>query len=725
MANNTINDNAALVSANMSALSSLIAQLDSANNAILAFGQQISNSSGDISMSFEQISISATNAAKVMQGMTGVSKSHSASILDTANSYSSLIANSITIASAIAEVTKGIRASISTATLYHSSMLGLTAATTAARVAAIALAATLSMGLSLAINAVITGISFLISKQEDQKNTQKELAEEQEAAKKIQEDARQEQEAYANTTIKSKSEMILLIAELKNFKGSKEEESKKVAELNRKYGETLGHYSSIARWYDTLVAKSEDYCQAMVLETQMQIAAKKAADGEMKMLNNPKRENESYSLAYMEGRKEADNAYEQLNILSEKYGAIKSHMFSGGEAIKVNKITSNNTPQQENILPPKEEVPLLDIAQMNTYEDIEKALAHYNKNLRSARETERTEIAKSIRELENLRKAWEDATAPEQQISIPAPIEQLNTQKDLNEALSYYQELQQTQTGKDFLDTQSNIDGIQKKQGSLQSLASLPSIQKESVELEKIKDDNKKLLMELKVIGIDELKGRLEDINSILGNQESGLNEEETQKLNELKTQYEEYFETLSNSRNITEDLANGLGAIGNAMGNLSGMVGEGAGQWLEWGANVINSVGVAITQMAALLPAKNADAVANTQVAGTGAAAAVSSIPIVGPIMAVAAIASVIAAIASIPKFASGGIAYGPTLGLFGEYAGASNNPEVVAPLDRLRSLIQPVDNGMGGQVEFKIQGRELVGILHKINHINSRIHG
>lgn len=38
---------------------------------------------------------------------------------------------------------------------------------------------------------------------------------------------------------------------------------------------------------------------------------------------------------------------------------------------------------------------------------------------------------------------------------------------------------------------------------------------------------------------------------------------------------------------------------------------------------------------------------------------------------------------------FANGGIVSGPTLGLVGEYAGARNNPEVIAPLDKLRSML------------------------------------
>ena len=60
-------------------------------------------------------------------------------------------------------------------------------------------------------------------------------------------------------------------------------------------------------------------------------------------------------------------------------------------------------------------------------------------------------------------------------------------------------------------------------------------------------------------------------------------------------------------------------------------------------------------------------------------------------------------------------------TMGIFGEYSGARNNPEVVAPLNKLRQLIQP-SGGMGGIVEFKIDGRMLRGVLNKVDRYNQR---
>ena len=143
-------------------------------------------------------------------------------------------------------------------------------------------------------------------------------------------------------------------------------------------------------------------------------------------------------------------------------------------------------------------------------------------------------------------------------------------------------------------------------------------------------------------------------------------------------------------------NMIDGLGSMGTAMGSIGDLIGGAAGQWLDWGANCVQAIGAAIPQILALCTAQGTQVAANTA-AGTGAASAMASIPFVGPILAIAAVASVLAALASIPKFAAGGLAYGPTLGLFGEYSGAQNNPEVVAPLNRLRNMLQPA-GGIGG---------------------------
>jgi hypothetical protein len=62
--------------------------------------------------------------------------------------------------------------------------------------------------------------------------------------------------------------------------------------------------------------------------------------------------------------------------------------------------------------------------------------------------------------------------------------------------------------------------------------------------------------------------------------------------------------------------------------------------------------------------------------------------------------------------KMANGGIVSGPTMGLMGEYPGASHNPEVVAPLDKLKTLI---GNDSGGQ--FVLKGNDLILAINRSN--------
>lgn len=64
----------------------------------------------------------------------------------------------------------------------------------------------------------------------------------------------------------------------------------------------------------------------------------------------------------------------------------------------------------------------------------------------------------------------------------------------------------------------------------------------------------------------------------------------------------------------------------------------------------------------------------------------------------------------------ASGGIAYGPTRALIGEYAGARTNPEVVAPLDKLKSIIGG-NNGQIGAViaETRLSGNDLAILIKR----------
>lgn len=71
----------------------------------------------------------------------------------------------------------------------------------------------------------------------------------------------------------------------------------------------------------------------------------------------------------------------------------------------------------------------------------------------------------------------------------------------------------------------------------------------------------------------------------------------------------------------------------------------------------------------------------------------------------------------------ASGGIVSGPTPILAGEYSGAKSNPEVIAPLDKLQSLLGNTGNKV--EVVGKISGRDILLASERSNSERTRSRG
>lgn len=74
-----------------------------------------------------------------------------------------------------------------------------------------------------------------------------------------------------------------------------------------------------------------------------------------------------------------------------------------------------------------------------------------------------------------------------------------------------------------------------------------------------------------------------------------------------------------------------------------------------------------------------------------------------------------------SVPALANGGLAYGPTYAMVGDNLNARTDPEVIAPLSRLQSMLptagaaQQIQITLGGQLTAK--GRDLIYVLGKEN--------
>lgn len=157
--------------------------------------------------------------------------------------------------------------------VVQASMTGATVSATTLRLAIRGLL--ISTGVGIAVVALTEAINYLMNSSEDAAGSVDKLSEAEAQAK-----AAHQQTAQQIASVRS--EMDLSIAKLKDFKGSKEQEKTIVQQMNAKYGEALGYYSSVAQWYKALTANSKTYCDQMINEITIRNLANKAADLQQK-----------------------------------------------------------------------------------------------------------------------------------------------------------------------------------------------------------------------------------------------------------------------------------------------------------------------------------------------------------------------------------------------------------------------------------------------------------
>ena len=67
--------------------------------------------------------------------------------------------------------------------------------------------------------------------------------------------------------------------------------------------------------------------------------------------------------------------------------------------------------------------------------------------------------------------------------------------------------------------------------------------------------------------------------------------------------------------------------------------------------------------------------------------------------------------------KLAQGGLAYGPTMAVVGDNPGAANDPEVIAPLSKLRNYMGGQKLELTGEIEWEMRGDVLRAVLDRNN--------
>ena len=403
------------------------------------------------------------------------------------------------------------------------------------------------------------------------------------------------------------------------------------------------------------------------------------------------------------------------------------------------------------------------IEQIHTYEQLDEALVIYNDRLKVATEEERAQIQTQIIELERLRKKW-DATL--EAMKKPGPIGTLKTIEDLDDAISYYGQLQKHQSADEIAATQQVIQALEAKKKAMQRPIELAGMQKEIDEINAL--SGREFKVKIKGMGFDALTDKIRELQKALNDIDNPPTENQRKQIEGMIATYEEWRRKSISAFDTARNGWDGIKGIGNSIQSITDALEGNGNAWQKTVALVDAFIGLyegiqAVIGIINLLSAassahavtKGVEAGAETTEAATREAATAANvaasvaqiaankletaswaelaaamtfaahayIPFAGTAIASGMIAAQQAMIiaAGIPKYEKGALAFGPTLGIFGEYAGASHNPEVVAPLDKLRSMIEP-SSGFSGEVEFVIKGRRLVGVLNKENKINKR---
>lgn len=411
------------------------------------------------------------------------------------------------------------------------------------------------------------------------------------------------------------------------------------------------------------------------------------------------------------------------------------------------------------------------VEELKTYAQLNEAVAYYEWLVENGTEKERISARQHLNDLDKVKRKWDEVL---DELSAPGDISTLDSFEKLDDAISYIDGKIQRASDDEIAALQRTKMAYEDKRKAMQRSVEIPQMVREADDIKKLQ--GKEYKIKIRGMGFDELTAKIAELNRLLNDMDHPLPEALRKDVESLKATYEQWrkegvmaFDTFRNGwdgmkgmQSGVESLTGALSGNRNAWQMVTGVV-DGFLQIYDGIQTVVGIMNMLNTVTQAQAAAKTVEAAATTEAAvaqGAGAvtaeAAAAAQAPVAaanevttasymklaaaayyaahayipfagfgiasGFVTAAAGVVKGIGKVVTATPFANGGVVSGPTVGLIGEYAGASNNPEVVAPLDKLRKLMTPAGAPVIVGGTLRASGRELVCVLANETRIASK---
>lgn len=524
------------------------------------------------------------------------------------------------------------------ATIAHSSatkVLGTVSAATGVSVTALKTAV---RGLMIAtgVGAAIAALTFVVEKlagaSDKAAQSEKSLAHASESVKEA-------EEAGVQAAAAARTEIDKEIKKLDELIKSKGDTRTAVQELNDKYGEWFGMCSTAQQWYDTLIKNSEAYCNQLAYEAQMRVYYEKKAALEVRRERNRQKQLELI-----------ENGKDQPGNPMGGFGKLR-----GVGATKY-------TPSEEML------------ALKTTEAELEKDIAEEEKNIQATKNlmTGNKPVDSGVA----APKGSGTGKANGNKTGKASPKAGGTEVSYLEGSIGYIdKQIEELNKKRLTLVKEEDIKALDKvierwkMLKEMKELAAASGKESSSSFIENaLKFTTKDITEPLKDV-IPDLKPITLPVTADVTQATKALSEIGKQKV--LKVKADEAEKAQKKFKAATDSVT----ALGQGMSSIG----------KEIGLPVLDVLGVLAQAIATMVRGYAEASVQAEEIGGPWGWLAFSA-------LGLGQLATMISTVKSMAAFADGGIVSGKTFGLVGEYPGASTNPEVISPLDKLKDLLKDV---------------------------------